>query len=182
MLIRLVSGGATVNSEYYNGMTALFFAVMKIRNLNHLRLLLEAGAGVNHQSREGTTPLMVALRYGQDEVVDCLLEYGAKIDCVEKDGCTTLMILAERPNDKVLKRLFDSGVDINQKDNQVSTALSIAREHQNILMVIILLRRCDLDNTPERKILEGLHRFSFHASSASPLSENKIRIKNTLEI
>ena len=74
-----------------------------------LRLLLEHGADVNAQSRDGRTPLHLASHYGALEVVRLLLEHGADVEAKRYDAKTALQVAADRGHDEVVKLLREHG-------------------------------------------------------------------------
>lgn len=53
-----------------------------------LRVLLDAGAPLDARSPNGTTPLMMAARYGKEESVDLLLARGADVRARNDAGAT----------------------------------------------------------------------------------------------
>lgn len=74
LVVQLVSRGAQVNKT---GWTPLHYAVTG----GHTRIsafLIGAHADLNAESSNGTTPLMMAAMYGNDQVVKLLLESGAE--------------------------------------------------------------------------------------------------------
>lgn len=74
LVIQLVSRGAAVNQS---GWSALHYAATG----GHARIaafLIGAKADVNAESPNGTTPLMMAAMYGNEETVKLLLESGAE--------------------------------------------------------------------------------------------------------
>jgi hypothetical protein len=56
------------------------------------RILLKAGADVNHQSNSGDTALIYATRNGQFETTRVLLEAGADVDLKNAKGETALSL------------------------------------------------------------------------------------------
>lgn len=49
-----------------------------------MKLLLDKGADVNAESKNGLTPLHIATHYNQNAAVDLLLDSGASINCTVK--------------------------------------------------------------------------------------------------
>ena len=57
-------------------------------HLENAKALLGAGADINKQTNEGSTPLMLAANYGKIEIVGELLKRGAKKELKNKNGKT----------------------------------------------------------------------------------------------
>lgn len=73
LLRQLLARGAKVNQE---GWTALHYACSQIE-LEPAQILLDAGADANARSPNGSTPLMMAARYGGLDQLTLLLARGA---------------------------------------------------------------------------------------------------------
>jgi ankyrin repeat protein len=75
-----------------------------------LRLLLEHGADINVQDRDGWTPLHTALEFGALlEVMGLLLGHGADVEAKNNNGKTALQLAADRGRDEVVKLLREHG-------------------------------------------------------------------------
>ena len=72
----------------YKNTTPLAAAVAK-GDLDAVKKFIEYGADVNEKSN-GMTPLMVAARYNQVEIINFLLENGANAKTVNESGLTAL--------------------------------------------------------------------------------------------
>jgi ankyrin repeat protein len=79
-VLELLKRGAQVNQK---GWTALHYAAAA-GSLEITRILLDKYAYIDAESPSGMTPLMIAAREGQEDVVALLLEQGA--DATLKDG------------------------------------------------------------------------------------------------
>jgi len=74
-----------------------------------VELLLDHGAKVNEQNYEGCTALMMAIHYGNPEVVNSLLNRGAKVNKQDYEGKETLdyaqeMVKEERVSESTKER------------------------------------------------------------------------------
>ena len=80
----LIAAGADVNvaQSSRRGVTALTEAARKEYN-NIIRYLVRLKADVNISENDGTTALMLAASYGDDESVELLLEAGADVNRCE---------------------------------------------------------------------------------------------------
>lgn len=72
---RLAKLGAAINRP---GWTPLHYACSGPEGVDAARFLLDQGADVDARSPNGTTPLMMAARYGSDACAELLLARGAK--------------------------------------------------------------------------------------------------------
>lgn len=74
----LLQRGADVHAVARNPMQVqALHAAVAGRNLEAVRLLVEAGAPVDAQQHGGWTPLMAAAAHGDEDIVDLLLAHGA---------------------------------------------------------------------------------------------------------
>jgi hypothetical protein len=92
LLKESLEGGVDPNVEDPNfGNTALSHA-MFAPSPEPTRILLKAGARVNHQSKSGDTAMMYAVRNAQYDIISLLLEAGAKVDLPNAKGETVLSL------------------------------------------------------------------------------------------
>ncbi|KAF8497792.1 hypothetical protein F5888DRAFT_1923183 [Russula emetica] len=74
-----------------------------------LRLLLEHGADVNVQDKDGWTPLYVASMNGALEDLRVLLEHGADVEAKDNDGKTALQVAAKYGYNEIVELLREHG-------------------------------------------------------------------------
>lgn len=65
--------------------------------------MLRNGATVDARAREQQTPLHIASRLGNNDIVMLLIQHGAKVDAVTKDQYSALHIAAKEGQDEVRK-------------------------------------------------------------------------------
>lgn len=75
-----------------DGMTALHFAAKVLYNSRYAQMLLDAGADANARNKAGETPLHLAARAGNRDIVALLLQKGADAGAQANDGATPLDI------------------------------------------------------------------------------------------
>jgi ankyrin repeat protein len=157
----LVEAGANVNAkETWGGTTALMWAVSE-GHVDAAKALLAAGADAKARSNyvaaangrgfEGRTPvanrtdpkteefasgwltpLMLAAREGDVELVDLLLEAGADVNAESGDGKTALALAIFNGNYDAASLLVDSKADVNKADAQRFTPLFWAVDRRNM--------------------------------------------------
>ncbi len=139
----LLSKGAKVDVTLNSlGWTPLCTTVTKAQdkpNNEHMRLLLQLGANVNHLDINGRTPLMLAASMGRTSSVEMLMNNYATNDTIDNFGWSALMFGVYYNHVDVVTFMLENGVDPNQVSPQGLTALKIAQEHKRIKMVDLLL-------------------------------------------
>ena len=122
----LIENGADVNLSTDNNRTPLMTAC-EYGHVNTVTFLIEHGANVNLQDRDGLTAVHYAVRGSQAcEILSCLMENGADVDTKTFDDCTPLMIAAEIGDTKVATFLIEHGANVDLPDKIGATALCYA--------------------------------------------------------
>lgn len=115
-----------------------------------VRLLIEAGCGINDHNRGGKTPLQVAALNLSVRVVKELLRQGADAKISSRyprstrdDGKTALFYAScswmPRNSETIVRLLIRHGADINKMDNQSLTAMHSALECGSASLAQLLL-------------------------------------------
>lgn len=92
-----------------------------------LAVLLAAGAQVEARDLEAQTPLTIACRAGNGDLVRLLLDAGASVDARSRAGTTALMAAASYGEPQTVILLLDRGADPNVVAMDGRTALEWAR-------------------------------------------------------
>lgn len=105
-----------------------------------VKLLVKAGADVNHTTKTSSTPLRAASFDGRLDIVKYLITHKANIHLANKYNNTCLMIAAFKGHVEVLNCLLEEGADPNQKAHCGATALHFAAEcgHLNVVQALLL--------------------------------------------
>ena len=114
----------------------LFTAVEK-NELPLLKNLLKLGAQVNAKDINGygQTPLMLASKLGNLEILYELIDHGANIDDTNIDGYSAMIIAAENGQMKIVEQLIKKGADLNASTKDGNTALILAAQKGQTLLV-----------------------------------------------
>ena len=103
--------GVDINGTIFQGYTPLIDAIAMTNDPQAVKALIAAGADVNAPMLEPlakVTPLLVAARYRNADVVRELIAAGAKVDVRDKNGKTPLDLAREAKNDAVEKVLMEA--------------------------------------------------------------------------
>jgi len=128
----LINAGADFNARTNPWSNVVAAAVgTEEKHPGLLRLLIESGADINFQNREGTTPLMRAAKWFGPESVKQLIDSGADLDIRDNKGRTALMYILtpedyfETINYESVALLIDAGTDVNAQDDNGDSPLTM---------------------------------------------------------
>ncbi len=146
-----------------------------------VRLLLERGADVNAKDKNDATPLLLAIRGGNEAIVRILIEHGADDKVVTNDGKTPLHMMSEGRHfmPEIAQLLLEHGADVNAKDKNHATPLFLAIPRSYLSeMVRFLLHHGADDKVENNEGKTPLHTLSeceyykpYHLSLAQVLLE-----------
>jgi cytohesin len=126
----LLSRGAPIDAEahtkYRN--TPLQTAMLS-KQAAVARVLVEAGADVNHPQWEGGRALHDAVWQGNVELVRFFLSHGAKADVRDRRGETPLHDAARQGNVEMVQFLLSHGADVNARTVRGETPATWARKY-----------------------------------------------------
>ncbi|KAL5270038.1 hypothetical protein ACHWQZ_G003500 [Mnemiopsis leidyi] len=111
-------------------------------DIDMILLLLELGASIDRRDELGRTPLMIALDYGYDHVIDTLLDSEAKFDATDKEGRCVIWY-ALKPTQRHLRcldKVCKVGADVNVVDKSGCTLLMMCAEQALTSSAEILLK------------------------------------------
>jgi hypothetical protein len=106
----------------------LFIAAQKGHTSICKKLLRDARIKVDDTTKEGTTPLLIAIQIGNLDEVELLLKAGANIELADNAGHTPLLTAASYGDLDVIEVLIQNGVDLQKKDHEGRTAHVILKE------------------------------------------------------
>lgn len=140
---QLLASGSSPRDTTRLGMTALMFGA---RDVETVRVLLDAGADPNAMSSRDYTPLVIAASYtGADSAVMMLLSRGARVDVAGRSGAferVSPMIAALMRGDTLLaQRLLERGASVHGPTNATESPLLAASWYGDAAAVRWLLAR-----------------------------------------
>ena len=141
----LLTPDTNINCRDFSGKTPLHSLVSSPRcSLEAVGFLLHHGADVAARDKHEETPLHLAARWGQKEVVDLLIQCGADISARNKYNETSLHRTALFGHKEVVGLLIQRGADVSARDKFNKTPLHVAASmgHKE---VVYLLIQCGAD-------------------------------------
>jgi len=129
-----------LNIRNKQGKTPLLIATEK-KNISMVDYLLEAGANPNIADyRTGLTPLMIASREGDGNLVWLLIKYRAEINAISRMGCSPLSLAIGKNHHSIVQILMNAGANVHLVNQNGDTPLSMA-----------LYCNRELDKNPQEK-------------------------------
>ncbi|XP_003697660.1 protein fem-1 homolog B [Apis florea] len=109
-------------------------------HLTIVKILVKAGANVNHPTKSLSTPLRAACFDGRLDIVKYLIEHNADINILNQFNNTCLMIASYKGHLDIVTFLLQKGANPNEKANCDTTALHLAAERGYTNIVSVLLK------------------------------------------
>ena len=136
----LLDNGVHPDMANLSGVTALMLVVYR-KNAKLMDLLLRYGANPNAQTQLGQGALHIAVDLAYLHGIEALLQAGVDINKADKmQGYTPLIMAARQSAPQTMQVLLKAGAKVNIRDRWHKTALVYAVEHNNALMVKMLLQ------------------------------------------
>lgn len=113
-------------------------------------LLVEYGFQIDAVDENDDTPLLLAIKEGDYELVQAFLNHDSNPNHYNNKGNNALMLAIEKNDIPVMELLLDNGADINSTNDHGYTALMYAAYHCNSDATNLLIKnRAGLDEVNE---------------------------------
>uniref|UniRef100_A0A1A9WWI7 Protein fem-1 homolog B n=1 Tax=Glossina brevipalpis TaxID=37001 RepID=A0A1A9WWI7_9MUSC len=170
------------------GASALWVA-SGLGHLQVVKLLVQKGADVNHNTKAQSSPLRAACYAGRLDIVKYLIDHGADINLGNKYNNTCIMIAAYKGHEHVVYTLLKNGANPNDQALCGATALHYAAEcgHLEVCRLLLDHGACLLANehglTPVLSAAERTHEqlVDFFIERPGLMKEDEVII-NSLEL
>ncbi len=129
---KLIEQGADVNAQHDGNWTPLSIACAHNRNSEIAKVLIEAGADVNHEAGMPTLSLAVICNKNI-EVIKLLVNAGADLQAKDDDGKTAMNYAKEQNRQEVVEILQKALPKTSPQSLKKDTALSVASYIAEIL-------------------------------------------------
>src|SRR5690606_11990952 len=137
--LRLIEGGAEVDTPASDGSTALLWAVHRVDH-DLVQALLGRGADPDARNVLGATALVEAVQLGDERLVRMLLDAGADPDLGNADGQTPLMTAAGVGLLPIVQALVDAGAEVNARERfreQTALMWAVGAGHDEVAGYLI---------------------------------------------
>lgn len=113
----LVSHGVDIDQESQSGMTALYYSIACVSNINKdlIKYFIDSGSDLSkHNTDQGFTVLYAAVQKGDNEIIDLLIASGASpTQAISSTGDTPIAMAAFAGKLDILQKLESLGSSIN---------------------------------------------------------------------
>lgn len=125
-------------------------------NTQAAELFLKAGLPADTRDKKGVPLLGLAVRTGNQAMVDLLLDAGAQIDTQSEDrGNSALMDAVAGGHERIARRLVEAGANVNLKSKDGQTALVLAVGRNSVELVELLLKAKADPDIPDKLGFSG---------------------------
>nr|XP_047126785.1 serine/threonine-protein phosphatase 6 regulatory ankyrin repeat subunit A-like [Hydra vulgaris] len=139
------------------GDTALHLAARR-KELNIIRLLVQAEANINQVNLEGQTPLHIAVAESDVDSVEYLINENASGIIKDKKYRNALHIATEIGNMDIIELLIEKcHIDINELSKDGSTLVHLAAKSGHVQAMIYFIQKGIAVKTPNKEGAEALH-------------------------
>ncbi len=151
IITALISAEASLEANDWYDRTPLDDAIAA-QNTQTLRFLLKLGANPNATSANGITPLHVAARLGNVDLIELLHEYKAKIDVQDDCGRTPLYCAMQSEKGDAAKKLLALGATTDTPDT-IDSLMALASKKGLAEVVELLHKSTDFSKHNNNKAL-----------------------------
>ncbi|OUM65155.1 hypothetical protein PIROE2DRAFT_41972, partial [Piromyces sp. E2] len=100
------------------------------------------GIDINKKDKDGNTPLVIACKENNVELIKELVEAGANVNISDDNNSDTpLIIMCERENEQMVKYLIEHGAEVNKLNKYGYSALYISCIRENEALVKYLIEK-----------------------------------------
>ncbi len=139
-----------ININYKNSNQQNFLHLTIPDNLiESVKCLIKNDININATDTAGETPIMIAAKYGYNEIVEELLIAGANVNFESQNGYTAIEFAILNNHFNIFKQLKPHLKDINRRNSQNHTLLHLAIRAQNLKILGDLLNDNNIKKTTE---------------------------------
>lgn len=168
----LIDHGANINYCNKEGDNALLFLSRRPDSEDLIKYLLDNDVDVDQVNEDGYTALMVAISYGNEDIVKLLVKNGADVNATTSViGDTPVLIsvcstaystVCSKRNLSITEYLLENGADIMARNNNNLGMIDIALENDNVDVLNYICKKYPDVMVPHvHKIIRKMHIWLF---------------------
>lgn len=163
----LLSYHVNVNAQDVDGMAPLHYVTNEVI----AQKLLDENANINKRANDGATPLCMAAKHGNSNIVKVLMSNGAKLRIKTRNGWTIFHFSALSCNVKTTRLIYKQYKDVYDIDYCGRSPLHYSAESGDVFTTLFFIKHgCD-PNLPDKAGMTPLH---FAASTGNLASARLI--------
>ena len=137
-----------------------------------LQALVDHGAHIDAERKDGTNALLRACKTGQSESVRFLLEAGADVNIAKPNGNTCLHeAVCGRCSKEILQKIIEQGINVNAVNKEKMSALQLACESAQAESIKLLLQKGSDTNISDARGNTSLHAAVYGCCTNDTLQE-----------
>jgi len=139
----LIENGADITATNDEGENVIHSIVFSGDN-ERLKKILNDYKGVvdiNHQSKDGATPLLLAISLEKNELAITLIENGADVNVSDHEGMAPIHLASQSSDISLVKLLSKNGANLNLKTKKGNLPLALAVNGENDEIVKFLFKK-----------------------------------------
>lgn len=109
---------------------------------SEIKLLIERGADINYKYKDGTSPLSIALSWGEADLAIALIEAGADLSAKDGEESPLKYAIYNESNINVIESMLDKGASLDF-DIEGVTPLEYSKEYENNELVNLIMKYKD---------------------------------------
>jgi len=128
-----------VNSQSFADRSMPLHLASRYGHVDLARMLVERGADVSAQKKDGSTALHLASRYGRVDLARMLVERGADVSAQNKDGLTALHLASRYGHVDLARMLIEHSTNMAPQKKDGLTALHLASHYGHVDLARMLI-------------------------------------------
>eukprot|EP00833_Pecoramyces_ruminatium_P002190 jgi/Orpsp1_1/1176222/evm.model.c7180000056847.1 len=137
-------------NSFYNDQLLM---AIKNNSIKNAILMIQNGANVNFENKNGLTPLLYAIYKNNIKFIDLLISYGVKVDVINKNGVSPIKYAIKLRNKDIIKALISQSAKYNEENSDYCKLLNQEVNNENILSIDYLINNTKVTiNEFEKKI------------------------------